>query len=216
MTTEISVLVVDDQYLIREGIASLLELETSISVVGMAEDGEDAVAKAQDLKPNITLMDVRMPVMSGVEATARLRETVPGCQVIMLTTFDDEEFILQSLLAGACGYLMKDLPPKDLVQAIQLAHAGIYQLAPGVAGKLIGAAHSQQRPKPEPKTKPPLTARELEVLQLIAQGQTNKRIAQTLNVSEGTVKNHVSNLLMRLDLKDRTQAAVYAVQNGLC
>ena len=189
MADPIRVLVVDDQYLVREGIASLLELDASMTVVGMASDGKDAIEKAKALNPNITLMDVRMPVMNGVEATARLREAVPNCQVIILTTFDDEEFVLQSILAGACGYLMKDLPPKDLVQAIQLAHAGIYQLAPGVAGKLVGAIRSQPTiSQPLPLDDVPLTAREIEVLKLIALGQTNKQIAKTLNISDGTVR----------------------------
>lgn len=216
MTTKIRVLLVDDQYLIREGIASLLELEDAVEVVGMAVNGKDAIAKATDLKPNIILMDVRMPEMNGVEATIKIRQTVTSCQVIMLTTFDDEEYIVQSLLAGACGYLMKDIPPKDLVQAIQLAHAGVYQLAPEVAGKLIGALQNKQTAQ---ETQVPvdtsLTTREQEVLKLIAKGTTNKGIALALKVSEGTVKNHVSNILMRLDLRDRTQAAIYAVENGL-
>ncbi|MEM9162632.1 MAG: response regulator transcription factor [Cyanobacteria bacterium P01_F01_bin.4] len=213
---KIRVLLVDDQYLIREGIASLLELEEAVEVVGMAEHGKDAIAKALDLKPHIILMDVRMPEMNGVEATVHIRQALPTCQVIMLTTFDDEEFIVQSLLAGACGYLMKDIPPQDLVQAIKLAHAGVYQLAPEVAGKLIGALQHKQGPVAhKAQVDTPLTARELEVLKLIAKGTTNKGIAQALNVSEGTVKNHVSNILMRLELRDRTQAAIYAVENGL-
>ena len=211
----IRVLLVDDQYLIREGIASLLELETAVTVVGMAENGKEAIAKAAQLKPNIVLMDVRMPEVDGVEAAAKIKQSVPNSQIIMLTTFDDEEYIVQSLLAGACGYLMKDIPLKDLVQAIKLAYAGVYQLAPGVAGKLIGAIRDKQKATAQIPIETPLTAREREVLKLIAKGQTNKGIAQALNVSEGTVKNHVSNILMRLDLRDRTQAAIYAVENGL-
>ncbi|MEO0770003.1 MAG: response regulator transcription factor [Cyanobacteria bacterium J06649_4] len=214
MTTEIRILLVDDQYLIREGIASLLELAEEIKVVGLAENGQDAIAKALELKPQLILMDVRMPRMNGVEATAKIHQVLPNCQIIMLTTFDDEEYILQSLLAGACGYLMKDIPPKDLVQAIQLAHAGVYQLAPEVAGKLIGTLKNKPV-STRPKIETSLTARELDVLKLIAKGTTNKGIAERLHVSEGTVKNHVSNILMRLELRDRTQAAVYAVENGL-
>lgn len=216
MTIQIRILLVDDQYLIREGIASLLELEEAVEVVGMAANGKEAIEKALELNPNIVLMDVRMPEMNGVEATAKIRQVLPTCQVIMLTTFDDEEFIVQSLLAGACGYLMKDIPPKDLAQAIKLAHAGVFQLAPEVAGKLIGSLKDKKTivsPKPEIDT--PLTARELEVLKLLAKGTTNKEIAKAFHLSEGTVKNHVSNILMRLELRDRTQAAVYAVENGL-
>ena len=215
MTVKIRILLVDDQYLIREGSASLLELEATIEVVGIAANGQEAIAQALKLKPHIILMDVRMPEMSGVEATAQIRQALPTCQIIMLTTFDDEEFIVQSLLAGACGYLMKDIPPQDLIQAIKLAHAGVYQLAPEVAGKLIGALKSNQASVTKPPIETPLTARELEVLKLLAKGTTNKGIAQALYVSEGTVKNHVSNILMRLDLRDRTQAAIYAVENGL-
>lgn len=214
MTAKIQVLLVDDQYLVREGISSLLELEEDVEVVGMAANGQEAVEKALDLKPSITLMDVRMPEMTGVEATAKIRQALSSCQVIMLTTFDDGEFIVQSLLAGACGYLMKDIPPVDLVQAIKLAHAGVFQLAPEVTGKLIGSLKNRPS-RPRPLTDTPLTARELEVLKLIAKGKTNKEIASAFHLSEGTVKNHVSNILMRLELRDRTQAAVYAVEHGL-
>jgi DNA-binding NarL/FixJ family response regulator len=216
MTPKIRILLVDDQYLIREGIASLLELDDTVEVVGLAENGEVAIAQALDLKPAIILMDVRMPKMNGVEATAKIKQALPACRIIMLTTFDDEEFIVQSLLAGACGYLMKDLPPKELIQAIKLAHAGVFQLAPAIAGKLIGTLRTQQNSVSE---KPPvdasLTAREVEVLKLLAEGATNKEIATALNVSQGTVKNHVSNILTKLDLRDRTQAAVYAVEHNL-
>ncbi|MEL6605995.1 MAG: response regulator transcription factor [Cyanobacteria bacterium J06614_10] len=214
MTTHIRILLADDQYLIREGITALLELEETIEVLDTAENGAEAVEKALSLKPNIILMDVRMPKMTGVEATAKIKQVLPACQVIMLTTFDDEEFIVQSLLAGACGYLMKDIPPGDLIRAIQLANAGVFQLAPEVAGKLVGSLRKAPLSEPKPQTKPPLTARELEVIRLIADGKTNKEIAKAFNLSEGTVKNHVSNILMRLELRDRTQAAVYAVENG--
>jgi DNA-binding NarL/FixJ family response regulator len=215
MTSKIRILLVDDQYLIREGIASLLELDDTVEVVGLADNGEVAIAQALKLKPAIILMDVRMPKVNGVEATAKIKQALPACRIIMLTTFDDEEFIVQSLLAGACGYLMKDIPPKELIQAITLAHAGVFQLAPTIAGKLIGTLRSQQNSMSE---KPPgdasLTAREVEVLHLLAEGATNKEIADVLHVSQGTVKNHVSNILTKLDLRDRTQAAVYAVEHN--
>jgi DNA-binding NarL/FixJ family response regulator len=216
MTTRIRILLVDDQYLIREGIASLLELDDTVEVVGLADNGEVAIAKALELRPAIILMDVRMPKVNGVEATAKIKQALPDCRIIMLTTFDDEEFIVQSLLAGACGYLMKDIPPKELIQAIKLAHTGVFQLAPAIAGKLIGTLRTQQTSVGE---KPPadasLTEREVEVLKLLAEGTTNKEIATALNVSQGTVKNHVSNILTKLDLRDRTQAAVYAVEHNL-
>ncbi|MCA9839868.1 MAG: response regulator transcription factor [Trueperaceae bacterium] len=215
MTEQIRVMIADDQWLVREGIASLLELEVGINVIAMVSSGQEAVAEGLTQKPDIILMDIRMPEMTGIEATAKIRQALPTCQIVMLTTFDDEEYIVQSLLAGACGYLMKDIPPGDLARAIKLAHAGVFQLAPDVAGKLIGSLQDiQPKPKPEEKTLD-LTPRELEVLKLVAKGATNKEIARQFEVSEGTIKNHVSNILMRLELRDRTQAAVYAVEQGL-
>ena len=212
----IRVLVADDQYLIREGIASLLELEDALEVVGMAADGKDATEKALELKPDIILMDVRMPELNGIEATAKIRKALPMCQVVMLTTFDDEEYIVQALLAGACGYLLKDIPPQDLVQAVKLAHAGVFQLAPEVVGNLVGSLKDRGVKKGQKEAAAlDLTSRELEVLRLLAQGASNKEIAKQFSVSEGTVKNHVSNILLRLGLRDRTQAAVYAVEHGL-
>ncbi len=211
----IRILLVDDQWLVREGIASLLEIEADLTVVDTASNGNDAIEKAQRHAPDVILMDVRMPNLSGIEATAQIRKTLPMCQIIMLTTFEDEEYVVQSLLAGACGYLMKDIPAPELAQAIRLANAGIYQLAPEVAGKLVG---SIRRPAQEAESKPvdlPLTPRETEILRLLANGATNREIAHQITVSEGTVKNHVSSILQRLDLRDRTQAAVFAVRNGI-
>lgn len=214
---KIRILIVDDQYLIREGIASLLELEDGVEVIDMVANGKEAVDKASRLNPDVILMDVRMPEMNGVEATIKIKQDLLSCQIIMLTTFDDEEFIMQSLLAGACGYLMKDIPSHDLVQAIKLAYKGVYQLAPEVAGKLVGSLQQHQKTLKQQKLLPDasLTARELEVLRLLAKGATNKEIAKAFDISEGTVKNHVSNILMRLELRDRTQAAIYAVEHGL-
>lgn len=211
----IRVLVVDDQRLVREGIASLLGLQEGIEVVGTAVDGQEAVEKATVLAPDVILMDVRMPVMDGIAATAAIRRTLPDCRVLMLTTFDDEEYIIRSLQAGAMGYLLKDIPAGDLAQAIKLTYAGIFQLSPSVAGKLVGQLSA--RGKAELSSAPPadLTERELEVLRLLARGATNREIAEALMVSEGTVKNHVSNILGRLGLRDRVQAAIYAYDHGL-
>lgn len=211
----VRVLVVDDQRLVREGIASLLGLQEGIEVVGTAVDGQEAVEKATVLAPDVILMDVRMPVMDGIAATAAIRHTRPDCRVLMLTTFDDEEYIIRSLQAGAMGYLLKDIPAGDLAQAIKLTYAGIFQLSPSVAGKLVGQLSA--RGKAEPPSAPPadLTERELEVLRLLARGATNREIAEALMVSEGTVKNHVSNILGRLGLRDRVQAAIYAYDHGL-
>lgn len=219
----IRVLVVDDQRLMRDGIASLLSLQPGIAVVGTAANGEDAVAQAQALQPDVILMDVRMPVLDGVAATAQVRAALPACQVLMLTTFDDEAYVVEALRAGACGYLLKDIPAPDLAQAIQAAHRGIYQLDPAVAGKMVAglrgasptAAGAPGAPTAPPARLGDLSSREIAVLRLIAQGASNREIAEALVISEGTVKNHISNILGRLGLRDRTQAALYARANGL-
>jgi DNA-binding NarL/FixJ family response regulator len=216
----VTVLVVDDQRLVREGIASLLDIQEGIQVIGQAVDGQEAIEKALALKPDVILMDVRMPVLDGILATAQLTRQMPACRVIMLTTFDDEEYVIKSLRAGAVGYLLKDIPASQLAQAIQLAHAGIFQLEPSVAGKLVGRLDNVPA---EPAAVAPknahldhdLTDRELEVLHLIGTGATNREIADRLVVSEGTVKNHVSSILSRLGLRDRTAAALYAHEHGL-
>jgi DNA-binding NarL/FixJ family response regulator len=215
---DVTVLIVDDQRLIREGIASLLKIQEGIDVVGTAVNGAEAVEKAVDLCPNMVLMDVRMPVMDGIVATAEIRAKVPDCQVVMLSTFDDDEYIVKSLQAGAIGYLLKDIPAADLAQAVKLAHAGIYQLDPSVAGKLVGklpAVPKVGEGKPAAAPEHDLTDRELQVLRLLATGATNREIADKLVVSEGTVKSHVSSILSRLGLRDRTQAALYAHEHDL-
>jgi DNA-binding NarL/FixJ family response regulator len=214
----VTVLVADDQRLVREGIASLLEIQDGIQVIGQAVDGQEAIEKALALKPDVILMDVRMPVLDGILATAQITRQMPACRVIMLTTFDDEEYVIKSLRAGAVGYLLKDIPASQLAQAIQLAHAGIFQLEPSVAGKLVGRLDSAPAEPAAPKAATPehdLTERELEVLHLIGTGATNREIADRLVVSEGTVKNHVSSILSRLGLRDRTAAALYAHEHGL-
>ena len=217
----IGVLVVDDQRLMRDGIASLLSLQPGIAVLGTAANGQDAVAQALALQPDVILMDVRMPVLDGVAATAQVRAALPACQVLMLTTFDDEAYVVEALRAGACGYLLKDIPAPDLAQAIQAAHKGIYQLDPAVAGKMVaglrgpGPAPAAGASVPPPARPGDLSSREIEVLRLIAQGASNREIAEALVISEGTVKNHISNILGRLGLRDRTQAALYARENGL-
>jgi DNA-binding NarL/FixJ family response regulator len=221
----IRVLVVDDQQLMREGLASLLSIQPGIEIVGAAANGQEAVEQAQALSPDIILMDVRMPVMDGITATQQVRQQLPSCQVLMLTTFDDDEYIVKALMAGASGYLLKDIPAEDLAKAVQLAYRGIYQLEPSIAGKLIGAlaaSPSSRISSPASAVSPAaiaqqydLTEREVEVLRLIAQGATNREIAEELVISEGTVKNHISNILSRLGLRDRTQAAIFARENKL-
>ena len=229
----VRVLVVDDQRLMRDGIASLLEIQDTIEVVGTASNGQEALEKAISLRPDVILMDVRMPVMDGVVATGQVRRELPSCRVLMLTTFDDEEYVIDALRAGASGYLLKDLPAPDLASAVQAVYKGIYQLDPVVASKVISSLTRQRNFDSTTQTLPVssvsstmsdagtlspqtanLTGREVEVLRLIAQGATNREIAEQLVISEGTVKNHISNILSRLGLRDRTQAAIYARENG--
>jgi len=214
---DVKVLVADDQRLVREGIASLLNIQEGISVVGMAVDGLDAVQQALDLVPDVVLMDVQMPVMDGIAATKEIRQKLMDCQVLMLTTFDDDEYILKSLQAGASGYLLKDIPADDLAQAVRLTHAGIYQMAPSVVGKLVGhlVTHKEVSESKSPVINVDLTDREMDVLRLVATGATNKEIAEALFVSEGTVKNHVSSILSQLGLRDRLQAALFAHEHNL-
>ena len=213
----IRVLLADDQRLIREGIASLLNIQPGLEIVGTAVNGKNAIELADELKPDIILMDIRMPEMDGIEATTQVLQRLAGCSVLMLTTFDDEEYIVKALRAGAVGYLLKDLPPSDLAQAIRLAHAGIFQLDPSVAGKLVGVLGEPSPPKPSAPTADTfdLSLREREVLKLLASGATNQEIADTLIISLGTVKNHVSNILGSLGLRDRVQAAIFARENNL-
>ena len=208
----VRVLVVDDQRLMRGGIASLLEMQDAIEVVGTASNGQEALEKAVSLHPDVILMDVRMPVMDGVVATGQVLRQLPSCRILMLTTFDDEEYVIAALQAGASGYLLKDLPAPDLASAVQAVYKGIYQLDPVVASKVIT---SLSRPQPSDSTRQSLsvsstpstmnnaasprpadlTGREVEVLRLIARGATNREIAEQLVISEGTVKNHISNIL---------------------
>jgi DNA-binding NarL/FixJ family response regulator len=214
--TDVRVIVVDDQQLIRESIAALLDIQPGISVVGTAGDGKSAVDLAVAEDPDVVLMDVRMPVMDGIDALGVLRRRNPRTRVVMLTTFDDEEYVVRALKAGASGYLLKDRPAVELAAAVRLAHSGVVQFDPAAAARLATAlGHGRlghQRPVPQDLD---LTEREVDVLRLVATGSTNREIAGRLHLSEGTVKNHVSRILGRLGLRDRTQAAVYARDHGL-
>ncbi|WP_306366089.1 response regulator transcription factor [Nocardiopsis sp. CC223A] len=217
----VGVLVVDDQRLVREGIASLLGIQPGITVVGTAVDGADAVDRALALAPDVVLMDVRMPRMDGVEAVGVLRGRAPGCRVVMLTTFDDEEYVVHALRAGASGYLLKDLPARELAEAVRLAAAGVAQFDPLAVQRLAAAlarpspAVTADRGDTVPRSAGGLTDREVQVLRLVARGATNREIAVALHLSEGTVKNHLSRILTRLGLRDRTHAAVHARDHGL-
>jgi DNA-binding NarL/FixJ family response regulator len=211
----IRVLVVDDQRLIRESIASLLDIQPGIAVLGTAGDGREAIELALSLVPDVVLMDVRMPTMDGLEALAALRRRAPSCQVVMLTTFDDEEYVVQALRAGASGYLLKDRPARELADAVRLAHAGVVQFDPAAAARLVSALDRPSGKASDDPASHALTGREREVLRLVATGATNREIAERLYLSEGTVKNHISRILGRLGLRDRTRAAIYARDNGI-
>ena len=214
MTDEapVRVLVVDDQRLIRDGIASLLGLQPGIAVVGTAANGREAVERAVTLAADVVLMDVRMPEVDGIAALELLRRRAPGCRVVMLTTFDDEEYVVPALRAGAAGYLLKDLPARELAGAVRMAHAGVAQFDPAATARVAAALSASTV---DDAAQLPLTARETDVLRLIARGATNREIAADLHLGEGTVKNHISRILTRLGLRDRTQAAIYAREHGL-
>lgn len=215
----IRVLLVDDQSLFREGLHILLAQQPDLTIVGEAANGDEAVTQARKLRPDVILMDLRMPVASGIDATRRLvAEKFPG-RIIVLTTFEDDEEVFAALAAGAAGYLLKASPSERLVHAIRLAARGESFLEPSVTAKVL--AHfsrlAQQRPRsvaPPPLTEP-LSARELDVLRWLATGHSNKEIAAALAIAEGTVKNHMSNVLGKLGALDRTQAALRARELGL-
>ncbi len=208
----IKVLLVDDQNLIRQGLKALLELEPDLEIIGEAENGESAINLIEQLYPDVILMDIRMPIMDGVAATREIHKRFPNIQILVLTTFDNDEYVTAALQNGAMGYLLKDTPSEELAVAIRAVHKGYTQLGPGIVKKLL----TQFPPvllnnsPPPPPSLTELTPREKEVLRLIATGATNKEIAQKLYISEGTVKNHVTNILNCLNLRDRTQAAIFA------
>src|SRR2546426_320699 len=214
----IGVLIVDDQALVRAGFRMILEAEEDVEVVGEAADGREAVAEAQRLKPDVVLMDVRMPEMDVIEATRRLlAEDGAVAKVVMLTTFDMDEYVYDALRAGASGFLLKDVPPEQLVAGIRAVASGDALLAPSVTRRVI--EEFVRRPPASVRTLPPklseLTTRELEVLKLIARGLSNSEIANELFVSETTVKTHVGHVLTKLDVRDRVQAVVLAYESGL-
>jgi DNA-binding NarL/FixJ family response regulator len=204
----IRVLLVDDQPLFRQGLASLLSLETDLDIVGQAHHGQAAISLAAQLQPDVILMDVRMPVCDGVEATRQIHQRYPWMRILVLTTFDEDEYVLRSLQAGALGYLLKSTPSTQVAVAIRNLHQGYSQLGPTIAPKVF--AQLSAVPEVGRVEQPNLSEREQEVLSLIAQGKNNREISQTLHLTEGTVKNHVTRILNQLGLRDRTQAALWA------
>ncbi len=206
----IRILLVDDQRIIREGLKSLLESNPDMQVIGEAENGQRALDQIPILKPDLVLMDIRMPVMDGVAATQAIAEQFPEAKVLVLTTFDDDEYVSQAMRCGAMGYLLKDTEPDELALAIRAVSKGHSQLGPGLIKKALTVIEPPVLPATSPPELNQLTPRELEVLQLIASGANNREIAETLFLSENTIKNHVTNILSRLNLRDRTQAALLA------
>lgn len=206
----IRLLLVEDQTLMRQGLKTILDLEPGLSVIGEAADGEAGVSQALALRPDVVLMDVQMPRLNGVEATARLIREWPEARVIILTTFNRDDYVYQGVRAGALGYLLKDAPAETLIETIRRVHAGEVFIQPEIASR---ALREMMRPA-EPALEP-LSEREREVLVLLAQGASNKDIAERLVITEGTVKNHVSNLLAKLQAENRTQAADIARRRGL-
>lgn len=217
MSDMIKILLVDDQQLLIDGLKTILGLEADFRVVGTAEHGQAALDMYRELNPDVVLMDIRMPVLDGVEATRRLIAHDPEARVIILTTFDDDEYVFEGLRAGALGYLLKDVSGDELSQAIRVVSGGGALIEPSVARKVVAEFSRLEGPTEQAgkHLREELTERETEVLALLAQGLTNKEISGELYLAEGTVKNYVTSILQKMDVRDRTQAAVQAKDLGL-
>jgi DNA-binding NarL/FixJ family response regulator len=208
----IHLLLVDDQNLICQGLKAMLSLEPDLQVVGCADNGKTAIEQVAALQPDVVLMDMQMPVMDGREATRIITQQFPDVKVLVLTTFDDDQYMAQSMRAGAKGYLLKDMPAPELAEAIRLVHRGYSQMAPGLMEKLLTSVPDSDvvNPQPVPQKLTQLPPRERDVLRLIGLGFTNREIAAQLYIAEGTVKTYVTHLLNRLNLRNRAQLAIYA------
>jgi NarL family two-component system response regulator LiaR len=211
MADAIRILLVDDHAVVREGLRTFLELQDDFEIVGEAADGEEGVREAERLHPDVILMDLLMPGLDGVGAMRALRASLPDARVIVLTSFGDDDRLLPAIQAGAAGYLLKDAQPSEVARAVRAANAGETLLDPAVAARLVDAI--AQGPGEKPRER--LTPRERQVLELIARGRPNKLIARELEISEKTVKAHVGRVLSKLGVSDRTQAALYAVREGI-
>ena len=212
--TDIRVLIAEDQTLMRQGLRTILDLNDGFAVVGDAENGRAAVERALSLRPDVVLMDVQMPEINGVAATAEITQALPTTKVIILTTFDYDEYVFDAMKAGARGYMLKDIPAAELLDSIRRIHAGESIVQPSVATRLI-AEFSQRRSTPQQPSYEPLSERELEVLRLLADGANNKAIANQLVLAEGTIKNYVSSILDKLHAANRTHATRIAREQGL-
>jgi len=208
----IRVLVADDQELVRKGMVALLAFHQDLSIVGQAAHGEEAFAMARDYKPDVVLMDIRMPVCDGIAATKKILAHDRSIKVLVLTTFDDEELIVEALHSGACGYLLKDTGSDDIASAIRTVHGGSFLLAPAAATKVVSNLAAPKRSGSKNNLSKVLTNREIEVLRLIGAGKNNKEIATLLCITEGTVKNHVSHIFAQIGARDRVHAALIAQQ----
>jgi two-component system, NarL family, response regulator LiaR len=208
----IRVLIVDDHAIVRRGIRALLEAEEGFEVVGEAQDGQEALERIRTLDPDVVLLDLLMPRMDGIEVTRRLKAEDGRVRILVLTSFAADDKVFPAIRAGASGYLLKDTGPEALVQAIRQVCRGESSLSPTIARKVL---QELSRPSDRPPTQDPLTEREVEVLQVVAKGKSNQEIAEVLQISEATVRTHVSNILTKLHLASRTQAALYALREGL-
>ena len=208
------VLICDDQALIRDSLELLLKLEKDIEVVGHAQEGAEAVEQTERRQPDLVLMDLKMPGVNGIEATRQIRARWPHIKVLVLTTYDDDEWVFDAIRAGAAGYVLKDTPRADVIKAVRGTAEGKSFVDPAVAGKLLSHVAGQQA-QPATQITDKLTGREVDVLRLLARGFANAEIAAQLHLSEGTVRNHVSAILSKLEVMDRTQAAVLALRHGL-
>jgi NarL family two-component system response regulator LiaR len=212
MSQPIRVFLADDHAVVREGLVALIETEEDMEVVGAAENGEEAVRRVLHFQPDVTLLDLHMPRKGGLEAIVEIKEALPDARILVLTSFGDDENVFTAIKSGALGYLLKDTPPHELIRAIRNVYEGKSALHPDIALKVI---RELNRPEDKPLTEDPLTEREVDVLKQVARGLSNEEIAEVLVVSERTVRTHVSNILGKLHLANRTQAALYALREGI-
>ncbi len=211
----IKIMIVDDHTVVRDGLSAMLGRQEDFTIVGEAQNGLEAIEKTKDLNPDVILMDLRMPELTGVEAMRRIREDDPDAKFIVLTTFDSDEYIFDAIEAGAKGYLLKDASRDDLFKAVRAVHRGESLIEPGVAAKILNRLAQLSRQSAEPASVDVLSERELEVLQLMAKGSANKEIAASLSISESTVKTHVANIFQKLEVNHRTEAVTQALQKGI-